>query len=228
MTMRRAIIAAVACIALAAPASAGPHDATSRHSFASVEHWERVFDDPARDAWQRPRALVAALALRPGMTVADVGAGTGYLVRHLAGAVGPQGTVFAVETEPKLVEHLRQRAETDRTATVVPILGSTDDPRLPAAGIDVVVMLDTYHHIDDRLTYFARLRRTLRPNGRLVVVDWHKRELPVGPALDHKLAREHVIAELEQAGWLMATEHTILPYQYLLVFRPRTPATATD
>ena len=201
---------------------AGPHDATSRHAFDDVEHWRRVFDDPARDAWQKPQALVDALAIRPGMAVADVGAGTGYLSRYLATAVGKRGTVFAVETEPKLLEHLRRRAEAEGTSQVVPILGSTDDPRLPTAGVDLVVILDTYHHIDDRLGYFRRLQRVLRPHGHLAIIDWHKRELPVGPALDHKIAREHVVDEMQRAGWTLATEHTFLPYQYVLVFRPRT------
>jgi ubiquinone/menaquinone biosynthesis C-methylase UbiE len=203
------------------PVLAGPHDATSRRAFDDVEHWQRVFDDPARDAWQKPQALVDALAIAPGMAVADIGAGTGYLSRHLATAVGERGAVFAVETEPKLLVHLRRRAEAEGTPQVVPVLGSTGDPRLPTARIDLIVILDTYHHVDDRLAYFRRLRRVLVPSGRLAIIDWHKRELPVGPALDHKLAREHVLDEMERAGWALEAEHTFLPYQYFLVFRPR-------
>src|SRR5439155_11893940 len=100
------------------------HDATARHSFADVEHWVGVFDDPARDAWQKPRELVAALGVRPGMTVADLGAGTGYFSRYLSSAVGPRGTVFAVDVEPNLVVHLRDRAEKEKTDNVVPVLAS--------------------------------------------------------------------------------------------------------
>jgi protein-L-isoaspartate O-methyltransferase len=97
-------------------------DATSRHDFADVRYWSSVFDDPARDAWQKPDELVAALAIARGSAVADLGAGTGYLSRRLATAVGPQGTVFAVETEPNLVAHLRRRAEREKTPNVVPVL----------------------------------------------------------------------------------------------------------
>lgn len=218
---RRCIgIVSLAVLLDAGPALAGPHDATARHSFANVEHWSSVFDDPARDAWQKPDEIAKALALGPGMTVADLGAGTGYMSRRLSEAVGPSGTVFAVDPEPNLVAHLRARAEHERTANVVPVLASTDNPRLPAASIDLVLVLDTYHHVDDRIRYFGDLRRVLRPGGRVAVIDWHKRPLPVGPSLEHKLAREQVVEEMTAAGWTLHAEPDVLPYQYFLIFRP--------
>lgn len=199
-------------------AAPGPHDATARHAFDDVAHWSRVFDDPARDAWQKPAELMAALALRPGATVADLGAGTGYLSKYLASAVGAQGTVLAADTEPALVEHLRQRAEREGLANLVPILASTDNPRLPAGICDVILIVDTWHHLDDRVAYARRLAAALAPGGRLVVVDWQKRDLPVGPPPEHKLAREQVIDELTQAGYRLGSEPDLLPYQYVLVF----------
>jgi len=105
----------------------GQHDATARHSFADVEHWTKVFDDPKRDEWQKPAQLVEALEIAPGMCVADLGAGTGYFSRYLSQAVGEHGTVLAVDPEPNLVVHLRARAETERTANVIPILASLDN-----------------------------------------------------------------------------------------------------
>jgi ubiquinone/menaquinone biosynthesis C-methylase UbiE len=202
-------------------AAGGSHDATSHHSFAEVERWSTVFDDPSRDAWQKPAEVVAALGLRPGMTVADLGAGTGYFSRHLAAAVGADGTVLAADTEPNMVAHLRERAERERTANVVPILASADDPRLPAHATDVVLIVDTFHHIDDRVTYLRRLRRFLRPGGRVAVIDWQKGQLPVGPPPEHKLPREQVVDEMAAAGYALVAEPTFLPYQYFLVFRPR-------
>jgi arsenite methyltransferase len=219
----RVVLALALIVAVAGFASAESDGATTHQGFDDVEHWRKVFDDPARDRWQKPRELVAALGVRPGMVVADLGAGTGYLSRHLSAAVGVEGTVLAVETEPKLVVHLRKRAEDERTPNVVPILASTDNPRLPANGVDLVLALDTYHHVDGRIAYFRALHRVLRPGGRVAVVDWHKRELPVGPPPDHKLAREQVIEEMGKAGWSVAQELDLLPYQYVLVFRPLTP-----
>ena len=231
-----AVLALVLVLAQACslPAEVAPpppsDDATSTHDFADVKYWSSVFDDPARDAWQKPKELVAALDIRRGGVVADLGAGTGYLSRRLAAAVGPDGTVLAVETEPTLVAHLRERAEREKTPNVVPVLASPSDPRLPPGGVDLILVVDTYHHINDRRTYVAALRRFLRPDGRVAVVDWQKRELPVGPPMDHKLAREQVVDEMQAGGFTLAAEHTILPYQYFLVFaqaeprdRPGTP-----
>src|SRR5205809_8053175 len=134
------------------------------------------------------------------MTVADLGAGTGYFSRHLSAAVGPEGTVLAVDTEPNMVARLRERAEAERTVNVVPILASADNPRLPAHATDLVLIVDTFHHIDDRLTYLRGLRRCLRPGGRVAVIDWHNRALPVGPRPAPHLARGQEVGDDEAAG----------------------------
>ncbi|HUI24993.1 MAG TPA: class I SAM-dependent methyltransferase [Candidatus Kryptonia bacterium] len=197
----------------------GEHDATAHHSFADVEHWTKVFDDPKRDEWQKPSELVKALAITPGMCVADLGAGTGYFSRYLSDAVGENGSVFAVDPEPNLVVHLRERAETEHTANVIPILASFDNPRLPVAGVDVVLIVDTFHHIDDRVNYFRNMKRFLKPAGRIAVVDFKKEPLPVGPPPEHKLAREQVVDEFASAGYRLVAEPTVLPYQYFLIFQ---------
>ena len=202
------------------------HDATVHHRFDDVDHWVKLFDDPARDAWQKPEELVKALGLAPGDRVADIGAGTGYFERWLARAVGLRGTVLAMDVETALVEHIRKRAEAEATANVIPILGSYDNPRLPAGAVNLVLIVDTYHHIDDRLHYFARLQEVLAGGGRVAIVDFQKRETPVGPPLEHKLARETVVEEMAQAGYKLDREIDILPYQYALVFRPGPPAAA--
>jgi predicted methyltransferase len=111
--------------------------ATATHSFADVKYWSSIFDDPRRDEWQKPQALVDALQVRPGMTVADLGAGTGYFSRYLSAAVGPQGAVLAIEIEPTLLTHLRERAEREHSDNLVPVLASADNPRLPSAGVDL-------------------------------------------------------------------------------------------
>jgi predicted methyltransferase len=201
-------------------ATGAPSDrATASHSFADVDYWSKIFDDPARDAWQKPTELIAALAVRPGQTVADLGAGTGYFSRYLVDAVGADGTVLAVEVEPTLVAHLRQRAEREQWATVIPILASTDNPRLPAGGADLILIADTYHHLDHRQRYLPQLRRALRAGGRVAVVDWKPGELPEGPPPDHKLRPEQVIAEMRAAGFEFVDSLDVLSYQYVLVFR---------
>ena len=172
-------------------AFAASDDATTHHSFDDVEHWKAVFDDPARDEWQKPAELVKALAIRPGMTVADVGAGTGYFSRHLSTAVGPDGTVFAVEPEPKLLAYLRERAEREKTANVVPILASLDDPRLPPRSVDLVLVVDTFHHIDARERYFRELRKSLNAGARVAIIDF-RLDSPAGPPKAARIAPEKV------------------------------------
>jgi len=216
------LAASVLFAALAAAAEPTPrsrHDATDRHSFDDVEHWVKVFDDPERDAWQKPAAVVQALALATGMSVADLGAGTGYFSPYLSAAVGDGGTVYALEVEPKLVEHLKDRAEKGRLRNVVPLLALAADAGLPAGGVDLILIVDTLHHIDDRPAYLRRLRQSLKPNGRVAVIDFEMEKTPVGPPLDHRLAREQVIEEFNLAGYKLIDEPRILPYQYFLVFR---------
>jgi ubiquinone/menaquinone biosynthesis C-methylase UbiE len=194
------------------------HEATSQHSFADVIRWQAVFDDPGRAEWQKPEEVIAALALSPGMVVADIGAGTGYFLAALSRAVGPQGRVLAIDTEPNLVDHMGARAQREGLGNVFPVLAAPDNPRLADQQVDRVLIVDTYHHINDRLNYFERLRAAIKRDARVVIVDWHKRELPEGPPLEHKLAREQVTAEMHTAGYALIGESEHLPYQYLLVF----------
>ena len=194
------------------------HDATSRHPFDDVEKWVEIFDDPERAEWQKPAEVVAALGLKPGQHVADLGAGTGYFSRFLAEAVGLHGRVYAVDTESEMVEHLAERAERERTPQVKAVLAQLDDPELPEEGVDLVLVVDTYHHLDDRVRYLERLAERLRPAGGVAIIDFQKRELPIGPPPEHKLAREIVIEEFEEAGYRLREEPDLLPYQYFLIF----------
>lgn len=219
-----AIVIGVVAPALADNAHADR--ATSHRRFNDVAHWSSVFDDPKRDEWQQPDRIVAALKLEPGMSVADIGAGTGYFSRRLSSAVGASGAVFVVEVEPNLVTHLRDRAETEKTANVIPVLASADNPRLPAASIDLALFVDAYHHVDGRLAYLAVLKRALRAGGRVAIVEWKPGKQPVGPPEeDHKLAREQVIREMTGAGFEAVETPDFLRHQYFALFRMVSPPT---
>lgn len=200
------------------------HDGTDRatmsHRFSDVDRWVKMFDDPERDEWQKPEQLVGSLGLQAGQVVAEIGAGTGYLNSHWARAVGDTGTVYAMDVEPNLVTHMRDRADRENLSQVVPILGSLANPRLPRGAADLVALVDVYHHIDHRRDYFRDLRATLRPGGRLLIVDFEKKEAPVGPPLAHKIPREDVVSELISAGYRLVGEPTTLAYQYVLLFEP--------
>ena len=199
----------------------GSHDATVRHPFDDPERWAKVFDDPERDSWQKPEAVFDALGVKEGSWVADLGAGTGYFSVRLSRRVGASGKVYAIDVEPKLVAYLRDRAAREKLANVESVLAAYDDPRLPDSSVDLVLIVDTWHHIDARLKYLDRLRKVLRPGGRVAIVDYKAGDIPVGPPPEHRLAREAVLAELEKAGWEKVSESEALPYQYVLGFAPK-------
>ena len=186
------------------------------HRFERAEDWAEQFDDPARAAWQRPQAVVAAMEIAPGMTVADVGAGTGYFEPHLSRAVGAEGQVLALDIEPDMVRYLSERAQREQLANVRPALAQTDDPKLPLGQVDRVLMVDTWHHIAERVAYAQKLRAALRPDGRLYIVDF-KLEATHGPPHEHRLSAAAVIEELAAAGMHAEVSTLELPEQYVVV-----------
>ena len=207
----------LACaLLLAAPALAQTPE-THRHSFGDAEKWAHVFDDPARDAWQKPHEVIQELSLAPDARVADLGAGTGYFSARLANML-PQGRVYAVDIEPDMVKYLGERAKREGLKNLVPVAAAPDDPRLPEK-VDLVLLVDVYHHIEDRVSYFRKLRAALRPGGRVAIIDF-RLDSPEGPPRASRIGPEAAVAEMVAAGYSVAAEHAFLPRQYFLIFRP--------
>jgi predicted methyltransferase len=206
----------LALLAALTAAAQSPH--THRHSFGDAEKWAHVFDDPERDAWQKPHQVIQALALKPDAAVADIGAGTGYFAARLANML-PQGTVYAVDVEPAMVKYLGERAQREKLANLKPVAGAAGDPRLPAKA-DLILLVDVYHHIEERERYFRKLAASLKPGGRIAVIDF-RLDSPTGPPKAARVAPERVKAELGKAGYVLAAEHGFLPRQYFLLFRPK-------
>jgi SAM-dependent methyltransferase len=216
MKRRRAL---VALLAFGAGAACGQvqhqHRSGANHRFDDAESWARMFDDPARDAWQKPDDVIRALALAPAARVADVGAGTGYFAVRLARAV-PQGTVYAVDVSADMVKYLGERVRREGLANVRAIQGTAASANLPGP-VDLVLLVDVYHHVDARVEYFARLRQSLAPGGRVAIVDFRP-ESPRGPR--HKMAAAQVREEMRRAGFVESASHDFLPDQYFIVFTP--------
>jgi SAM-dependent methyltransferase len=203
-----------ACAPDGSPRHAPEH---GHHSFEGAERWAQRFDDPARDAWQKPDAVLARLALVDGMRVADIGSGTGYFAVRLARAL-PAGRVYGIDVEPDMVRYLNERAAKEGLANLESRLGQPDDPQLPEA-VDLVLVVDTYHHIADRVAYFERLAGQLAPGARIAIVDFKPGELPVGPPEEMKVPAERIVGEMRAAGYrLEVDDRTLLPYQDLLIF----------
>jgi cyclopropane fatty-acyl-phospholipid synthase-like methyltransferase len=205
---------AAALLVFGTAAAQSPH--THEHRFDDAEKWAGVFDDPARDAWQKPHEVIRALALAPDALVADLGSGTGYFSVRLAHAV-PKGRVYGVDTEPDMVKYLAERARREGLANLVSVAARPDDPRLPAR-VDLVLLVDVYHHIGDREAYFGRLRNSLKPGGRIAIIDFSETSAS-GPPKSERIPPTRVRAEMQRAGYSLAEEHRFLPNQYFLIFR---------
>ena len=195
------------------------------HNPEDVDSYIAKMEDPSRAEWQKPDEVLRALALKPGQVVCDVGSGPGYFTLPVARAVGETGRVYAVDVEPRILDALRKRIREAGLRNVTPVLALDDDALLPPAACDLILVVDTYHHFPGGPAYLRRMARSLRRDGRFVNIDFHKRELPVGPPPAHKLTREEFLGQAEAAGFAVAEEHTFLPYQYFLVLKLRsTPA----
>jgi predicted methyltransferase len=214
--MRNTLLLLAAAACLAGPAAAQSPD-SHQHRFSDAERWAHVFDDPKRDAWQKPHEVIQALALKPDAVVADIGAGTGYFAARLASML-PRGKVYAVDVEPDMVKYLAERAKKENLPNLVAIAGTAEDARLPERA-DVILLVDVYHHIDRRDRYFSGLRASLKPGGRLAVIDF-RLDSPAGPPRSARIAPDRVVAELKAAGYSLTQQHDFLPRQYFLVFRP--------
>jgi SAM-dependent methyltransferase len=211
--MTRALLLVLPLCLSGYAAAQAPH--THQHSFSGAEQWAHVFDDPKRDEWQKPHEVIQALALKPGAVIADLGSGTGYFAVRLANMV-PKGRVYGVDIEPDMVKYLAERAKREKRDNVVAIAGTPGDPRLPEKA-DLILLVDVYHHIDDRSRYFRNLRASLKPGGRIAVIDF-RMDSPEGPPKAVRIAPQRVIDELKAAGYGLARQHDFLPNQYFLVF----------
>ena len=194
---------------------AGEHADHMNHRFDNAADWAKNFDDPARDAWQMPGKVIAALKLKAGQAVADIGSGTGYFSVRLAKS-NPSLKVYGADIEPSMVEYLRERAKKEGLSNITAVLAAADSPKLPAP-VDVVLIVDTYHHIPNRVSYFRNLAASLKPGGRVAIIDF-KPEASMGPPKEFRFAAEKIRAELTEAGFKQVGKHSFLLQQNFLIF----------
>ena len=190
------------------------------HHFDAKES-AKSFDDPARDAWQMPDRVIAALNLKRGQIVADIGAGTGYFsVRLAKSEAAPK--VYAVDIEPSMVSYLRERAAKEGLNNVTAVQAAADQPNLPEP-VDLILIVDTYHHIGDREAYFRRLAKSMRPGGRVAIIDF-KPDSPEGPPKEFRFPLEKFKSEMGEAGYKLTAQQDFLPRQQFLIFEVAGPS----
>jgi ubiquinone/menaquinone biosynthesis C-methylase UbiE len=174
---------------------------------------------PEREDEEAPSKALDALELKPGMVVADIGAGSGYYSSRIARRVGPTGRVYATDIQPGMIEILDRRIKSEGVTNITTVLGGMDDPKLPPASIDLAIMVDVYHELQQPQLFLQRLKETFKPNGRLVLLEFRKED-PKVPILEvHKMSVAEVKQEMEAEGFVLDKVIDVLPWQHIIVLR---------
>ncbi len=172
---------------------------------------------PEREQEENPEAALDALGIRPGMVVADVGAGTGYMSLRMAKRVGPAGRVYANDLQPEMLRRLQQNAAKAKIMNIELVLGEDADPKLPAGRMDLVLLVDVYHEFSKPRQMIDKIRESLKPDGRLVLLEYRKEDPNVPIREEHKMTVAEVKAELEPQGFVMSQVIETLPRQHILI-----------
>jgi len=191
------------------------------HQPLNIDTYIQRLERPERDEYQQPEKVIEALDIKPGMVMADVGAGSGYFTRRIAKAVGEEGKVLAIDVEQKMLDYNKQELEKLGMANRATfILAKPDDPLLSRNSVDLVFLCNAYHHVEHHVDYWAKIKSALKPNGRVVIVDFYhdERSGKLGFSKHHLVPRERVISNMEKAGLTLSKEHTFLSRQYFLEF----------
>lgn len=176
-----------------------------------------AYEGIGRDEWQKPDEVIRFLGIRPGNHVADLGSGGGYFTFRLAKAVRPTGKVYAVDIDKGLNESLARRAKQESYANIEVVLAKADDPLLPKSGVDLIFTSNTYHHLEDRVNYFAKVKNYLRPNGRVAIIEFSGKGW-IESIPGHHTPKEVIQSEMKAAGYTLQNDFDFLPKQHFLIF----------
>ncbi len=213
--LTRLVLACVSAAALSAAASAQQQE----HLRLFRPEDLGLLEPPDRDVWQRPEEIMDALQIAEGSVVADLGAGSGWFTIRLARRVLPTGKVYAEDIQQPMVSAMNLRIKREGLEKIVTtVLGTASDPRLPPNALDAVLIVDAYHEMEDPVVLLRNVGASLKPGGRLGIVNFTKEGFGPGPPMEERVDPERVIRDAEAAGLRLNSRPEILPYQYLLVF----------
>jgi len=220
--MRQVKLTALLALALASllvAQTAGTHPISGRR-FAPVMGWQGAdwLERNERVGEEEPDVAIEVLKIAKGASVADIGAGSGYMTVRLAKRVGPAGTVYANDVQPQMLEMLRRRLEKEKIANVTLVQGTVDDPRLPPASVDLELMVDVYHEFSQPQAMLRGLRQALKPGGRLVLLEYRKEDPSIPIRLEHKMTVAEAKMEVEAEGFTLSKVDESLPRQHILIF----------
>jgi len=222
------LLVALLLIWATVPAQQNKSDANERYRTAQGRQAAAaVFENPERDAYQKPAEIVAALKIKEGDVVADVGAGTGYLTKYLVKAVGEHGRVYAEDIEQDFLDKIKEKIKENGWNNVTVVLGTDRDPKLPKGQMNFITVLDAYHHFEHPEEMLKNMREALAPDGKLAIIDYYRRPNPnferagIDFAKHIRLDKDDVIKELENNGFQLDSSYDFLPYQFFVVFKKK-------
>lgn len=210
-----ALVAGAGLLSQSATAAALESAANQPMHKADFESLVAHFEDPARAEWQKPEEVIASLGRLEGKTVADIGAGTGYFAFPIATKAAK---VVAIDIDQRFLDYIKKKKQSQKIGgNIETRLTTPDRPSLRPGEADLVLIVDTYHHFEERLDYLRKLKQGLRPDGELVIVDFKKLKAPPGPPVALRLAQGQVEKELKAAGFtIVSADRDMLPYQYVI------------
>jgi len=216
------VLAIVVCCVTGAAIAAGADPAINQpYADPDYQTWVERFERPGREVYDKREEILAASGVRPGMAIADVGAGTGLYTRLFAKAVGSKGKVYAVDISKNFIDNILRAAREQGLNNVDGIVNSQTDTRLPAASVDLVFLSDTYHHFEQPGPILGSIRRALKPGGALIVIDFRREPDKSAPwVLEHaRLGKEQAAREIEAAGFVLIEDRDFLKQNYFLKFK---------
>jgi SAM-dependent methyltransferase len=220
--MKAAALVALVLIAVLAAQTPGTHPISGRR-FAPVMGYQGAdwLERPERVEEEEPDIALDVLKIPKGASVADIGAGSGYITVRLSKRVGSTGTVFATDVQPQMLDLLQRRLTREKITNVTLVHGTVDDPRLPPASVDLEIMVDVYHEFSQPQAMLRRLREALKPGGRLVLLEYRKEDpsIPIRP--EHKMSVAEAKMEVEAEGFTLSKVDESLPRQHILIFSVR-------
>ncbi len=193
-----------------------PGQSTKSKLFAPVDLG--LLEAPDRDRWQKPEQVMAALGIADGSVVGDLGAAGGWFSVRLARFVGPNGLVYAEDVQPPMIEAIQRRVKREGLTNVRTVLGDTKDPRLPARKLDAILIVETYHEMDDPVALLRNAAIALKPQGRIGIIDYRKEGFGPGPPLEDRVDPETIVRDANEAGLRLLTRENFLQFQFFLIF----------
>jgi len=231
LNRRRQVLATVAALALIGvltltaqqtATTAGVHPISGRR-FAAVMGYQGAdwLDRAERVTEEEPDLALDALRIAPRSVVADVGAGSGYMTVKMAKRVGAGGKVYANDIQPEMLERLRQRLMREKITNVETVLGTAGDPKLPPSALDLILMVDVYHEFSEPQAMLRRMRDALKPDGRLVLLEYRKEDPAIPIRTEHKMSVAEAKLEVEAEGYTLSKVDEVLRRQHILIFAKR-------